>query len=63
VQHDVVLHQAVQRQLTLVVHVDLCWLQTYRARQDAGRGRCRTRCNMLRGARQVQHPCVHRTQA
>lgn len=28
VQHDVVLHQAVQRQLALVVHVDLCWLQT-----------------------------------
>lgn len=34
VQHHIVLHQTVQRQLALIINVDLCWLQT--ARKAAG---------------------------
>lgn len=60
VQHDVVLHQAVQRQLALIVHVDLCWLQTHRARQRGRQGRCRTRRKTSLGAHQKHsiHVCT-----
>jgi hypothetical protein len=30
-QHDVVLHQPMQRQLRLIIHIDLLWLRRTKA--------------------------------